>query len=86
MSMVRNLACEADRDLRRRAYEAELEGWKRVALPIAAALNSIKGEVNVLTRRRGWESPLEASLLLDYPDSGLRCFRATKAIHRNFSE
>jgi oligoendopeptidase F len=63
MSMVRNLACEADRDLRRRAYEAELEGWKRVALPIAAALNSIKGEVNVLTRRRGWESPLEASLL-----------------------
>jgi len=63
MSMVRNLAFEADRDLRRRAYEAELEGWKRVALPIAAALNSIKGEVNVLTRRRGWESPLEASLL-----------------------
>jgi len=37
MSMVRNLAFEADRDLRRRAYEAELEGWKRVALPIAAA-------------------------------------------------
>ena len=63
MSMVRNLAFEGDRDLRRRAYEAELEGWKRVALPIAAALNSIKGEVNVLTRRRGWESPLEASLL-----------------------
>lgn len=63
MSMVRNLAFEADRDLRRRAYEAELEGWKRVALPIAGALNSIKGEVNVLTRRRGWESPLEASLL-----------------------
>src|SRR5260370_418056 len=63
MSMVRNLAFEADRDLRRRAYEAELEGWKRVALPIAGALNSIKGEVNVLTRRRGWESPLEPSLL-----------------------
>src|SRR5216683_3978849 len=63
MSMVRNLAFEADRDLRRRAYEAELEGWKRVALPIAAALNSIKGEVNVLTRRRGWETPLDASLL-----------------------
>src|SRR5260370_28630787 len=31
MSMVRNLAFEADRGLRRRAYEAELEGWKRVA-------------------------------------------------------
>src|SRR5258708_26665589 len=63
MSMVRNLAFEPDRDLRRRAYEAELECWKRVARPIARALHSIKGEVNVLTRRRGWESPLEASLL-----------------------
>ncbi len=63
MSMVRNLAFEPDREVRRRAYEAELDGWKRVALPLAAALNSIKGEVNVLTRRRDWESPLEASLL-----------------------
>jgi pepF/M3 family oligoendopeptidase len=62
MSVIRNLAFEADRDVRRRAYEAELEGWKRVALPLAAALNSIKGQVNLLARRRGWESPLEASL------------------------
>jgi oligoendopeptidase F len=63
MSMVRNLASDPDREVRRNAYEAELEGWKRVALPLAAALNSIKGEVNVLTRRRGWPSVLEASLL-----------------------
>jgi pepF/M3 family oligoendopeptidase len=63
MSMVRNLACDPDRKVRRSAYEAELEGWKRVALPLAAAINSIKGEVNVLARRRGWSSPLEASLL-----------------------
>src|SRR6266851_4796992 len=63
MSMVRNLAFEPDREVRRSAYEAELEGWKRVALPLAAAINSIKGEVNVLARRRGWASPLEASLL-----------------------
>jgi pepF/M3 family oligoendopeptidase len=62
MSMVRNLAFDPDREVRRRAYEAEIEGWKRVALPLAAAINSIKGEVNVLARRRGWESPLEASL------------------------
>src|SRR5229473_768201 len=63
MSIVRNLAFEPDREVRRRAYKAELEGWKGVALPLAAALNGIKGEVNVLTRRRDWESPLEASLL-----------------------
>ena len=62
MSMVRNLADEADRDLRRRAYEAELSGWKQAAVPLAAALNSIKGEVIVLARKRGWQSPLEASL------------------------
>ena len=63
MSMVRNLASDPNREIRRSAYEAELEGWKRVSLPLAAALNSIKGEVNVLARRRGWSSPLEASLL-----------------------
>jgi pepF/M3 family oligoendopeptidase len=63
MSMVRNLASDPGREVRRKAYEAELEGWKRVALPLAAALNSVKGEVNVLTRRRGWPSVLEASLL-----------------------
>lgn len=33
MSMVRNLADEADRDLRRRAYEAELCEWKQAAVP-----------------------------------------------------
>ncbi len=62
MSVVRNLAYEADRELRRRAYEAELEGWTTVALPLAAALNSIKGEVITLSRRRGWASPLDVAL------------------------
>lgn len=63
MSMVRNLAYESDRETRRRAYEAELGGWQKVAVPLAAAMNSIKGEVNTLSRRRGWPSPLAASLL-----------------------
>ncbi len=62
MSVIRNLAFEADRDLRRRAYEAELEGWQRVSVPLAAAFNSIKHEVNILTHKRRWSSPLEASL------------------------
>ncbi len=63
MSMIRNLAYDSDRETRRRAYEAELGGWQKVAVPLAAAMNSIKGEVNTLSRRRGWQSPLEASLL-----------------------
>ncbi len=68
MSVVRNLAYDANRALRRRAYEAELTGWQQVALPLAAALNSIKGEVNVLSRRRGWQSPLAASLFVNSMD------------------
>ncbi|MCA1598953.1 MAG: M3 family metallopeptidase, partial [Chloroflexi bacterium] len=62
MSRVRNLAYEPDRETRRRAYEAELAAWGRAALPLAAALNSIKGEGNALAARRGWPSPLDAAL------------------------
>ncbi len=62
MSVIRNLAFDADREVRCHAYEAELEGWKSVALPLAAAMNSIKGEVNTLTWHHKWESPLAASL------------------------
>ncbi|MCC6446490.1 MAG: M3 family oligoendopeptidase [Armatimonadetes bacterium] len=62
MSMVRNLAFDPDREVRRRAYEVELAAWKRNEVPIAAALNSIKGETGVLTRRRGWNSPLNQTL------------------------
>lgn len=62
MSVVRNMADEPDRTVRKRAYESELHGWKQAAGPLAAALNSIKGEVNVLAKKRGWQSPLEASL------------------------
>lgn len=62
MSVIRNLAYEPDRNVRRRAYEAELKGWERVALPLAAAINSIKGEVNTLAKRRGWGSALDVAL------------------------
>ena len=62
MSEMRNFAFDANRDVRRRAYEAELAGWEQASLPLAAALNSIKGEVNVLAQHRKWESPLAESL------------------------
>lgn len=62
MSAVRNLASDPDRETRRRAYEAELQTWQRNALPLAAALNSIKGEVNTLSKRRGWESALDSAI------------------------
>jgi pepF/M3 family oligoendopeptidase len=62
MSTVRNLAFDADRGVRRRAYEAELKVWEQTALPLAAALNGIKGEVNTLAQRRGWGSALDVAL------------------------
>jgi oligoendopeptidase F len=62
MPAVRNLAYDADRGKRQRAYQAESEAWKRNELPIAASLNGIKGEVVTLCRARGWASPLDEAI------------------------
>ena len=62
MSMVRNLAYDAHPETRRTAYEAEIKSWEKAALPLAAALNSLKGEVNTLSRHRGYASPLDEAL------------------------
>ncbi|HEX9374338.1 MAG TPA: M3 family oligoendopeptidase, partial [Roseiflexaceae bacterium] len=68
ISAVRNLAYDPDRATRQQAYGAELDAWARAAVPLAAALNSIKGEVNTLARRRGWPSPLDAALFANHID------------------
>lgn len=62
ISVVRAFAFDPNRDVRRAAYEAELAGWQKAAVPLAAALNGIKRQVLTISRRRGWNSPLEASL------------------------
>jgi pepF/M3 family oligoendopeptidase len=62
MSVIRNMAADANRETRQRAYEAELATWERIAVPLAAAMNSIKGEVNTLSAHRGWDSPLDDAL------------------------
>ena len=59
---IRALAHDPDREVRRRAHGAELVAWARNAVPLAAALNSIKGQVDTLSRRRGWETPLDEAL------------------------
>ena len=58
MSAVRNLAYNPDRDVRERAYHAELDAWRTHATPLAAAMNGIKGQVNITSRRRHYPSPL----------------------------
>jgi oligoendopeptidase F len=58
---LRNLAHDPDREVRRRAWEAELAAWKRMETPLAFAINGVKGATHVLNSRRGWESTLERS-------------------------
>jgi pepF/M3 family oligoendopeptidase len=62
MSQVRNLAYDRDARTRRAGYEAELASWKANAEPIVAALNAIKGETSLVSRRRGWADDLEPAL------------------------
>jgi len=62
MTVIRNFAYNPDRDIRRRAHEAELSAWKRVDVPLAAAINSIKGETNLLGKHRQWSSPLDMAV------------------------
>ena len=64
LSQVRNLAYDKDPEVRRRAYVAELEAYKKIEKPVAFALNGIKGEVNTLCDERGYASPLDQALAL----------------------
>jgi pepF/M3 family oligoendopeptidase len=59
---VRGRATHADPEVRAAAYRAELAAWEAHAMPLAAALNSIKGETLALGRRRGWDDPLDPVL------------------------
>ena len=59
----RNLAYDPCPDVRKAAYEAELAAYPKIEESSAAALNSIKGEVNLLCRLRKYESPLAETLV-----------------------
>ncbi len=62
IAAVRGLASHADAATRKAAYDAEMEAWPRVTSVCAAAMNGVKGESNTVNRRRGWATPLDASL------------------------
>ena len=62
MAAVRGLATDPDPAVRKAAYDAEMRAWPTVSVACAAAMNSIKGEANVVNKRRAWSSPLDASL------------------------
>ena len=62
LSSVRNLAYDKDINIRKNAYLAELKSYKEIEEISAMALNSIKGEVITMSKKRGYKSPLDMSL------------------------
>lgn len=62
ITKVRNLYFRPEEEVRKRAYEAELLAWERHEVPLAYALNGVKGEASVLNRRRGYRDDLEPTL------------------------
>ena len=62
LSAARAMAHDPDAGVRFRAYQAELAAFSKIDESVAAALNAIKGEVLTVTARRGYPSPLEATL------------------------
>ncbi|MGL4454229.1 MAG: M3 family oligoendopeptidase [Sarcina sp.] len=63
LTMVRNLAYDKDPEVRKTAYFAELESYKKIENSVAASLCGIKGEVITVCEARGFESPLDDVLL-----------------------
>ena len=68
ITVIRNLAMDADASVREAAYRAELVAWESASVPLAAAMNGIKGEANAVNRRRGWEDSLAPALYYNAVD------------------
>ena len=62
LSSIRNLAYDADPQVRKAAYEAEIACYDRIRDAVAFALNSIKLETISDCQLRGYASPLERTL------------------------
>ncbi|EHJ01590.1 oligoendopeptidase, pepF/M3 family [Clostridium sp. DL-VIII] len=62
LTIVLNMAYDKDKEVRKKAYEAEINSYKKVEDGVAAALNAIKGEVLTVCNFRGYESPLDKTL------------------------
>lgn len=60
---IRNLAYGKDGELRKKAYEVELNSYKSIEDSVAACLNSIKGESITINKMRGYKSILQETLI-----------------------
>ena len=62
MSSLRGLASDPDREIRKAAFEAEQQAWEANAVPLAAALNGVKGYQQTVRKRRGYTDDVEPTL------------------------
>lgn len=62
LSEIRNLAFDADSQVRKDAFFAELDMYQTIKEPIAFALNNIKSQVNTVCELRDFESGLDQAL------------------------
>ena len=63
LTSVLNMAYDKDREIRKKAYQAEINSYQDKEQAIAACLNGIKGEVLYTAKLRGYENELERTLI-----------------------
>jgi oligoendopeptidase F len=56
---LRSLACDSNRKIRKKAYNKEIKAWKSAEIPLAYALNGVKGFGIILNKRSVWSSAID---------------------------
>ncbi|MFR2150962.1 MAG: hypothetical protein ACLS7Z_10880 [Christensenellales bacterium] len=56
------MAYDADADVRRKAYDAELASYKKIEIPMSYCLNNIKAEGETMAKLRGYKGVLDMAL------------------------
>ena len=62
LASVRNLAYDADKEVRKAAYEAEIKSYAPIADAVSFSLNNIKLQVITEAKMRGYTSPMDMTL------------------------
>ena len=62
LSSIRNLSYDTNPQVRKDAYYAELKGYEKIKDAVAFSINSIKGEANVVSKLRNFDSVLDMTL------------------------
>lgn len=63
LTEVLNMAYSKDREIRKKAYESEIQSYEQVEQGVASALNAIKGESIIESKLRGYDSVLQRTLI-----------------------